>query len=62
LKLKSNAQFADCMATMAIRVFADVENWTLRQNHPTDRDVIFRFFQEVLGQQEGNTALFQIEK
>jgi hypothetical protein len=50
------------MAIMAVRIFADVESWTLRQNHPTDRDVVFRFFQEVLGQREGNTALFQIEK
>jgi len=50
------------MAIMAVRIFADVESWTLRQNHPTDRDVVFRFFQEVLGHQEGNAALFQIEK
>ena len=50
------------MVLMAVRIFVDIEKWTIRRNHPTDRDVAFRFFQQVLGQREGNAALFRIEK
>lgn len=50
------------MLVITLRIFADMSGWQLRRCNPTDRDVVFKFFSAVFGNQEGRAALYEIEK